>query len=98
MKRLVVSILATLACLLIVAILVHQFLVSGLRSEISNEHAGLSALQAEHQQLDTELKTLSETVQEQRKSGSAGRLMRPGEESLLLGTILSIASSSDVLV
>jgi len=97
-KRLAVSILATLACLLIVAVFAHQFLVSGLRTEISNEHAGLSALLTEHQQLDTELKMLSEKVKEQRNTGSAGRLMRPGEESLLLGTILSIASSSEVIV
>lgn len=98
MKRLTYSITATLGGLLIALFVAYRLLVSPLHMEISSENAGLAALEEEQVQLEAEVKTLSTKVKEQLKAGSAGRLMKPGEESLLLGGVLAIASASDVLV
>ncbi len=98
MKHLAYSTAATLACLLLALFVAHRILVAPLYSDISSETAVLASLQEEQGQLEEDVKRLSERVQEQLKAGPPGRVMKPGEESLLLGGILAIASATDVVV
>jgi len=97
-KKLVTVVMATLIGLLIAAVAGYHLLVAGVRAEAGNEEAAVTSLQTERTLLDAELKSLSEKVRVQRQSGSPGRPMRPGEEGLLLGSILSAASATDMIV
>lgn len=98
MKHLAYSTAATLACLLLALFVAHRILVAPLYSDISSETAVLASLQQEQGQLEEDVKQLAEKVKEQLKAGPPGRVMRPGEESLLLGEVLAIASATDVIV
>lgn len=98
MKHLAYTTAATLACLLLALFVAHRILVAPLYSDVSSETAVLASLQVEQGQLEEDVKRLSERVKEQLKAGPPGRVMKPGEESLLLGGVLAIASMTDVIV
>lgn len=98
MKQLAYSTAATLAGLLLALFVAHRILVAPLHTDISGETAVLASLQEEQGQLEEDVKRLSEKVKEQLKAGPPGRVMKPGEESLLLGGVLAIASATDVIV
>lgn len=98
MKQLAYSTAATLACLLLAVFVAHRVLVAPLSADISGEKAILASLQEEQGQLEEDVKRLSEKMKDQLKIGPPGRVMNPGEESLLLGGVLAVASATDVVV
>ncbi|HOY68551.1 MAG TPA: hypothetical protein PLP29_16855 [Candidatus Ozemobacteraceae bacterium] len=98
MNKLITVVAATLIGLLVASALGYHLLVNGIRTDAANETAALAGFQTERTLLDAELKRLSDNIQTQRQNGVPGRPMRPGEEGLLLGSILAAASATDMIV